>query len=404
MSKKLSTEEFIRKAKKKHGNRYDYTKSKYVNNKTKLEIICKECGSFFMSPNSHISGGSGCKICSRKVAAENQRNINNKESQIRLQKQFIERSKKIHDDKYDYSKVKYVNAHTKVTIICPIHNEFQQTPKHHANDGYGCNLCGYEIGSKKQALTKKDFIKEAKILHGDKYDYSEVKYVNFSTKVKVICPLHETFEVTPSNHLKKDRPRGCKKCGRLSSSEKQRFSTKDFIKKSKSIHGDIYDYSKTEYKGIFDKVTVICNKHGEFEQVAKVHLMGSGCPKCALKGEGRIYEYLLKKNIVVKEYSIKNKKYDFYLPEHKLIIERDGEQHYEEHRLFKKVSLKDNVSNDKLKTKLAKDAGFKIARIPYWLSKKEEEIEIENILAGKPTYPEVPDLKQQKTKPRPKKN
>ena len=315
--------------------------------------------------------------------------------------EFIERAKKIHGTKYDYSKVEYINAHTKVIIICPKHNEFTQTPKHHVNDGHGCNLCGYEIGSKKQALTKKDFIKQAKKLHGDKYDYSEVEYVNFSTKVKVICPLHETFEVTPSNHLKKDRPRGCKKCGRLSTSEKQRFSTKDFIKKSKSIHGDIYDYSKTKYKGIFDKVTITCNKHGEFEQVAKVHLMGSGCPKCALKGEGRIYEYLLKKNIVVKEYSIKNKRYDFYLPEHKLIIERDGEQHYEEHRLFKKVSFEENTKNDKVKTKLAKEAGLKIARIPYWLTQEEEEIEIENILDGKPSYPDIPDLKQAKTRPKP---
>ena len=57
--------------------------------------------------------------------------------------EFIERAKKIHGTKYDYSKVEYINAHTKVIIICPKHNEFRQTPKHHVNDGYGCNLCGY---------------------------------------------------------------------------------------------------------------------------------------------------------------------------------------------------------------------------------------------------------------------
>jgi very-short-patch-repair endonuclease len=356
-----------------------------------------------MTPNLHLAK-SGCRVCSIKSRSAKQKNINNPQRQQRLQKEFIEKARKIHLKKYDYSKVKYVNAHTKVTIICPIHNEFTQTPKHHANDGYGCNLCGYEIGSKKQALTKKDFIKQAKKLHGNKYDYSEVEYVNFNTKVKVICPLHETFEVTPCNHLKKDAPRGCKKCGRISTSDKQRFSSEDFIKKSKSIHGNIYDYSKSKYKGIFDKVTIICNKHREFEQVAKVHLMGSGCPKCALKGEGRIYEYLLKKNIVVKEYSIKNKRYDFYLPEHKLIIERDGEQHYKEHRLFKKVPFEENIKNDKFKTKLVKEVGLKIARIPYWLTQEEEEIEIENILDGKPTYPDIPDLKQAKTRPKPKKN
>ena len=90
--------------------------------------------------------------------------------------------------------------------------------------------------------------------------------------------------------------------------------------------------------------------------------------------------------------------------EHKLIIERDGEQHYKEHRLFKKVPFEENIKNDKFKTKLVKEVGLKIARIPYWLTQEEEEIEIENILDGKPTYPDIPDLKQAKTRPKPKKN
>ena len=331
--------------------------------------------------------------------------MSNKVSNKRLTtKEFIKRAKKIHGEKYDYSKVEYINAHTKVTIICPEHNEFKQTPKHHINDEYGCNLCGYKVGSKKQSLTKEVFIKKAISLHGNKYDYSKVVYINFSTKVEINCPLHGPSKVTPSNHLNKNNQRGCKECGFESSKAKQSFSSEEFIKKSKEIHGDVYDYSKTAYKGIFEKVAIICSKHKEFEQVAKVHLMGSGCPKCSLKGEGRIYEYLLLKDIVLKEYAIKNKRYDFYLPDFNLLIERDGEQHYQEHRLFNKISLKENIINDKYKTEIAKDAGFKIARIPYWLSKKEEEIEIENILAGKPTYPDVPDLEQEKTKPKPVKN
>ena len=404
MSKKLTTEEFIERAKNVHEDIYDYSKSKYVNNKTKIEIICKKHGSFFMTPNAHISGGSGCKICTLKQRDEKRKNINNPKIRQNLEDEFIKRAKKIHGKKYDYSKVKYINAHTKVTIICPKHNEFKQTPKHHAYDGNGCNLCGYEIGSQKQTLTQQQFIKRAKEIHDNKYGYLNVEYINFHTKVKVNCPLHEIFEVTPSNHIHKDRPRGCKQCGRESMREKQSYSTEEFIEKSKAIHGDIYDYSKTRYERAHGKVTIICSKHKEFKQEANVHLMGSGCPKCNLKGEGRVYEYLLLKNIVVKEYAIKNKRYDFYLPEFNLLIERDGEQHYQEHRLFKKVSFKENIINDKLKNKLAKKAGFKIARIPYWLTKKEEEIEIENILAGKPTYPDVPDLKQEKTKPKPKKN
>ena len=331
--------------------------------------------------------------------------MSNKVSNKRLTtKEFIKRAKKIHGKKYNYSKVEYINAHTKVTIICPEHNEFKQTPKHHVNDGYGCNLCGYESGSKKQSLTKEGFIKKAISLHGNKYDYSKVVYINSFRKVEVNCPLHGPFKITPTNHTNKNNKRGCKQCGIESSKAKQLFSTEEFIYKSKEIHGDVYDYSKTKYKGIFKKVTIICSKHREFKQEAKVHLMGSGCPKCSLKGEGRIYEYLLLKDIVIKEYAIKNKRYDFYLPDFNLLIERDGEQHYQEHRLFNKISLEENIINDKYKTKIAKEKGFKIARIPYWLSKKEEEIEIENILADKPTYPDVPDLKQEETKPRPVKN
>jgi very-short-patch-repair endonuclease len=119
--------------------------------------------------------------------------------------------------------------------------------------------------------------------------------------------------------------------------------------------------------------------------------------------------FILNNEVVFRQHKIKRKFYDFFLPKYNLLIERDGEQHYG--RGFAdllNISQKENQiqqqTNDKLKTKMAKDAGFKIARIPYWLTKKEEEIEIENILAGKPTYPDVPDLKQEKTRPKPKRN
>ena len=95
------------------------------------------------------------------------------------------------------------------------------------------------------------------------------------------------------------------------------------------------------------------------------------------------------------------------LPDLKLIIERDGEQHYKDVSLFSrndKNYLGKQIKNDSYKTKIAKAEGYKINRIPFWLSEKEVKLEIENILAGKPTYPDVPDLKQGKTRPKPKKN
>ena len=109
---------------------------------------------------------------------------------------FIEKAKAVHGDKYDYSKVEYVKAKEKVCIICQEHGEFWQTPNNHLR-GEGCPFC---YGSKK--LTTEEFISKAKQIHGNKYDYSNVNYVNKYTKVCIICPEHGEFWQKPSNHLK----------------------------------------------------------------------------------------------------------------------------------------------------------------------------------------------------------
>ena len=108
---------------------------------------------------------------------------------------FIKKAKTKHGSKYDYSKVKYISAHKKVTIICPIHGQFKQTPKHHANDGYGCKLCGYEKMKSKQRLSQDEFIKRANKKHNSFYDYSKTLYKNGRTKVIVNCPIHGEFKI-----------------------------------------------------------------------------------------------------------------------------------------------------------------------------------------------------------------
>ena len=62
---KLTTEEFIAKAKAVHGNRYDYSKVVYVNTQTKVCIICKEHGEFWQKPKNHLCG-NGCVKCSKE--------------------------------------------------------------------------------------------------------------------------------------------------------------------------------------------------------------------------------------------------------------------------------------------------------------------------------------------------
>jgi superfamily II DNA or RNA helicase len=180
---------------------------------------------------------------------------------------FIRSARKVHGDKYDYSKVVYKNNKTDVCIICPIHGEFYQTPNSHLK-GRGCPICG---GTKKS--TKEDFIIKAKQVHGDKYDYSKVVYVNNQIKVCIICPIHGEFYQTPKTHLSGS---GCPKC-----SGNKKYTKEDFVQESSKVHGYKYDYSKVEYKNNKTDVCIICPIHGEFYQAPKNHLSGQGCPICA---------------------------------------------------------------------------------------------------------------------------
>ena len=192
--KKITTEEFIKKAREIHGDKYDYSKSQYNGYNEKLCIVCPEHGEFWQTPMHHLYRKQGCHLCNGGV------NLSTEE--------FIEKAKKIHGSKYDYSKVKYVNNRTKVCIICPEHGEFWQTPNSHLN-GNGCFDCSYIERGLKRNSSAKEFIEKAHKVHGDKYDYSKVEYDKAIKKVCIICPKHGEFWQTPNCHL---NGQGCPKC------------------------------------------------------------------------------------------------------------------------------------------------------------------------------------------------
>ena len=203
--KKLTTEEFIQKAREVHGDKYDYSKVKYVNNKEKICVICPEHGEFWITPGNHLRGG-GCRKCA----------IEKKREALRLStEEFIRRARAVHGDKYDYSKVEYIDSQTNVCIICPEHGEFWQNPSNHCN-GYGCPKCA----GKGVKLTNEEFIAKAREVHGDKYDYSKVEYVNTKTPITIICPIHGEFKQTPGDHLK---GHGCLRCG-LNKKRQRKFN------------------------------------------------------------------------------------------------------------------------------------------------------------------------------------
>lgn len=190
MERNIKTQKFIQKALLLHGNKYDYSKVKYTHSHSKVIIKCSNHGDFYQSPNSHLQGAGCCKC---------------KEDKNRISiEEFINKSKQIHNNKYDYSKVVYKNANKKITIICPVHGEFEQSPNHHLK-GSGCTEC-YNIN---RTLSNEEFINKAKAIHGDKYKYHKVKYQHNTKKVCLICPKHGLFYQRPQNHL---AGRGCPIC------------------------------------------------------------------------------------------------------------------------------------------------------------------------------------------------
>lgn len=184
---------------------------------------------------------------------------------------FIEKSIKKHGNKYNYSKVDYIDSLTKVRIICPTHGEFEQTPQAHVR-GNGCPICANKKRGDTFRDNKEHFIEKANRIHLNKYDYSNVEFVNYETEVCIICPKHGKFWQTPQAHV--SQKSGCPKC-------KGRFLSKeDLLQEFKEKHGDKYDYSKVNYTKMHDKVCIICPKHGEFWQTPSKHRLGQGCPIC----------------------------------------------------------------------------------------------------------------------------
>ena len=190
--KGLTKESFIEKARKIHGDKYDYSKVEYIDNKTKVCIICPIHGEFWQRPDNHLHG-AGCYKCGRNIMGKKQ----TKNTQM-----FVEEARKVHGDEYDYSKVKYVSCFEKVCIVCKEHGEFWQRPANHLQ-GQGCPLCSKPIHD------TESFVAEARKIHNDKYDYSKVVYERNKKDVCIICSKHGEFWQTPHMHL---QGQGCPYC------------------------------------------------------------------------------------------------------------------------------------------------------------------------------------------------
>lgn len=360
---KPTTEEFIRRAIKLHGDKYDYSEVDYKNSQTKVPIICLKHGIFYQTPNNHLLG-KGCKKCES-------------ESRALTTEEFVRKAKEVHGDFYGYSLTDYANSYTKVKIICPIHGVFEQKPNAHLN-GRGCLKC--KIAN--QTFTIEKFIEKAREVHGDKFDYSLIKELaTLQSKVPIICQTHGVFEQRANAHL---GGAGCSKCA----VDKITFTKEEFIENAREVHGDKYDYSESDYINSQTKIYIGCPEHGIFQQFPNIHLRGWGCPECiesrvTSKGEKELCQYIKSvysgKVLENTRKFIGRKELDIYLPELKLAFEYNGNYW---HALYEE---KDPGYHDH-KRQLCKDAG--ITLIEVWENdwKKESDKikkEISNIIKSK---------------------
>lgn len=355
MATKHTTQSFIARAKEVHGNKYNYDKVDYQGYYTKVIITCPIHGDFLQTPGNHLEG-RGCKECQMSA-------------QRCTTTQFVEKAKKVHGNTYDYSKVDYKNGKTNVTIICPTHGEFVQLPNNHLM-GNGCPVCriATKVTTNKQSpVTTETFIEKAKSIHNDKYDYSKVNYSSNRHPIEIICPIHGSFFQRPSDHVTKKS--GCPKCGH------HVYTQDSFIEKCNKIHHRKYDYSKTIYRSIRDKIIITCPEHGDFEQVTNSHLQGAGCLQCRLKQQTKLFNRIcemfpcenilfeVNKDIV---HWIGQKRLDIYFPVYNIAIEYDGIQHSQPVEIFGgEERFQQQQLLDQNKNNLCAENNCHLFRVPY---------------------------------------
>jgi hypothetical protein len=289
---KKTTEQFIEDAIKIHGNKFDYSLVEYKGVKNKVKIKCSESHVFEQTPNDHLNG-HGCKICSGwGLMSENPN-------------EFINRADKIHNNKYDYSKTKYIEHSTPLVITCKIHGDFKMAPKEHIIKKAGCQKCSMIVSTKKRTWDLEKFIIKAKEIHGNNYDYSESIYIKAYKKLNIKCKIHGLFSQTPKEHI--NQKHGCPICS----------SSKGEKKVEKWLRENNINF-------------IPQHKFNDCKNKRKLP-------------------------------------FDFYLPDFNTVIEYHGEQHYKKIPFFENRSggLKGLKERDKLKEKFCKLNNISYIKISY---------------------------------------
>lgn len=271
-SRRMSFAEFLTRSIERFGEKYHFIENSWSGINQRIGYICVKHGMKTMLASAHLKSPTGCKECSTE-----QRGLSTRLTQH----QFIQRSKLVHKDKYDYTLTKYQGSDVKVDIICPEHRVFRQNPSTHLS-GAGCKRCAdIEIGKKRKEQSEEGFWSQVEAVHGNTYDLSKVVYNGVTEDIIVGCSVHKNFTIQAGSFK---NGRGCKECGRERTRQARNSTLSEFITKAKAIHGDTYIYDNVNYINAKTNVMITCRIHDGFPQQPTNHLAGNGCPACGNYG------------------------------------------------------------------------------------------------------------------------
>jgi len=366
-------EEFLEKAAKVHGARYGYASVVYTASKCSIQIQCSKHGQFHQAASEHLKG-RGCYACKREHPVP--------PSSLEVKKlQFISMAQAVHGLAFDYNKVTYVDAKTKVTIVCPIHGAFRLSPTVHIKGRKrACQTCAVQRRASAKRRTTEEFVIAAAEVHGSRYTYAETVYTRSGAAVKIRCPTHGLFTQIAQSHL---HGYGCNQCGTDCTANKKRRSVEDFVRRATKKHFGWYTYADAVYVDGLTKLTITCPLHGGFQQMPRDHLTGRGCSSC-LESRG---EQAIRLNLIDMGLSFKQQHrmaecrdknplpFDFALMSgsHLLgLIEFQGEQHYRTNAGWSNnltdpdARLKEQRRRDSIKFDHCLREGIPLLTLPYW--------------------------------------
>ena len=368
MAKKLSKQEIISRLKKIDWIEFDETT--IVDNRTYFTVKCKKCGNIYQTTPANLFQGSKCRKC-KVVERKNKANV-------------LEFLKERYADSIDFTDSEYKNIRTPIICKCKLcGKEFNITPQYYNRDikiKFPCPHCRKE---RERLEYQEEVLNRIDQKFPNKFDCSKVYVINAKTKITLICKNCNTeFQITPDLLLNSSGCFiGCPNCAEKSRIEKRTKTTEDFIKKSRELYGDLYDYSESIYKGHRKPIKIICRKHGPFITLPHYHLAkyGGTCPKChCSSGELQIMNILEKLKIpYIYQFQIKSDKFsntkkyvlmDFLISKNSQImfIEFNGEQYYKPIKQFGgEEAFEKQLIRDQEVKEYCKEKNYPLLIIPY---------------------------------------